>query len=62
MTLNRQVNTGFNQDKSLVVLEATKPGVFNGRSINAGEVKKVPREEAKAILKTNKGLFKIKID
>jgi len=62
MTLNRQINTGFNASKDQKIeLEATKETQHNGKTLAAGEVVQVSKSEAKRLLATSKGTFRIRM-
>jgi len=63
MTLNRQVNTGFNkQVDQKITLEALQDTSYVGKKMKAGETMTLPKQEAKAVLKSSPALYRIKLD
>ena len=60
-TLNRQVRTDQRVSEN-ITLEALKAGTLNGKSFNAGKSMSMSKQDAKAVIKNNPGLFRIQID
>lgn len=62
MTLNRQIKTDFNTSGRKITLEAIKGITYEGKNIDAGQSIEVSKSEAKRLLISSKGIFKVKID
>jgi len=59
---NRSILTSHAPEQSLMVLEFTRSGKFQGKEYQAGETIKCTRSEARRLLITDKSMFKVSMD
>lgn len=62
VTSNRSINTGHAPEQKMMVLEFTRDGKFNGKSVVAGQTIKCTRSEARRFLAIDKSMLKVLLD